>query len=57
LSKQGYEKHFQSIFSALKVFFTVPKYNKIKRGDFDKAIEFINGWYPKKDETTNGQTS
>ena len=53
LSKQGYEKHFQSIFSALKVFFSVPKYNKIKRGDFDKAIDFINGWYPKKDETAN----
>ncbi len=53
LSKQGYEKHFQSIYSALKVFFTVPKYNKIKRGDFEKAMDFINGWYPKKDETAN----
>lgn len=48
LMEQGYEAHFQSIFSALKVFFTVPKYNKIKRGDYDKAIDFIKGWYPKK---------
>lgn len=54
LQKQGYEKHFQSIYSALKTFFTVPKYDKIKRGDFDKAIDFINGWFPKKDESGNG---
>lgn len=50
LMKKGYESHFQSIYSALKVFFTVPKYDKILRKDFDEAIDFINGWYPKKAE-------
>lgn len=50
LMKKGYEAHFQSIFSALKVFFTVPKYDKILRKDFEEAIDFINGWYPKKAE-------
>lgn len=50
LMKKGYEAHFQSIFSGLKVFFTVPKYDKILRKDFDEAIDFINGWYPKKSE-------
>ena len=50
LKRKGYDAHFQSIFSGLKVFFTVPKYDKILRKDFDEAIEFINGWYPKKAE-------
>ena len=50
LSKNGYGTHFQTIFSALKTHFSVPKYNKIKRGDFDKAIDFIKGWYPKKSQ-------
>lgn len=51
LMKQGYEAHFHSIYSALKVFFTVPKYDKIPRKDYDTAIDFIAGWYPKKDES------
>lgn len=50
LMKKGYEPHFQSIYSALKVFFTVPKYDKILRKDFIEAMDFINGWYPKKSE-------
>jgi len=50
LAKEGFDKHFQSIFSALKAFFSVPKYNKIKRVDFQRAIDFIKGWYPKKSE-------
>jgi len=48
LMKKGYEPHFQSIYSGLKVFFTVPKYDKILKKDFDEAIGFISGWYPKK---------
>lgn len=52
LMKKGYEAHFQSIFSGLKVFFTVPKYDKILRKDFDEAIEYVNSWYPKKAEET-----
>lgn len=50
LMKKGYDSHFQSIYSDLKVFFTVPKYDKILRKDFDEAISFIEGWYPKKAE-------
>jgi hypothetical protein len=50
LMKKGYDAHFQSIFSSLKTFFTVPKYDKILRKDFDEAISFIEGWYPKKAE-------
>lgn len=53
LLTQGYEKHYQSIYSALKTHFTVPKYDKIKRNDFDRAMDFIKGWYPKKNETAN----
>jgi hypothetical protein len=48
--KQGHSAHFKSIYTALNTFFTVPKYNKIRRGDFDKAIDFIKGWYPRKNE-------
>jgi len=50
LKQNGYGTHYQTIFSALKTHFSVPKYNKIKRGDFDKAIDIIKGWYPKKSD-------
>jgi hypothetical protein len=53
LMKNGYEAHFQSIFTALKTHFTVPKYNKIARKDFEAAIDFINGWYPRKKDEQN----
>lgn len=53
LMKNGYEAHFQSIFTALKTHFTVPKYNKIARKDFESAIDFINGWYPRKKDEQN----
>ncbi|MCP1134378.1 ORF6C domain-containing protein [Paenibacillus polysaccharolyticus] len=53
LMKKGYEAHFQSIYRALKSHFNVPKYDKIKRSDFDLAIDLIKGWYPKKKEEAN----
>lgn len=53
LTSMGYETHFQSLFRALKLHFNVPKYDKIKRVDFDRAIEFVSGWFPKLKEGTN----
>jgi hypothetical protein len=50
LVKLGYETHFQSIFRTLKSHFSVPKYDKILKKDFEIAIDLINGWYPKKNE-------
>lgn len=54
LMAKGYEAHFQSIYRALKDHFSVPKYDKIKRVDFDRAIDLIKGWYPKKKEDNAG---
>lgn len=51
LKSKGYDAHFQSIYRALKDHFSVPKYDKIKRVDFEHAIDLIKGWYPKKKET------
>lgn len=48
LKSKGYDAHFQSIYRALKDHFSVPKYDKIKRVDFEHAIDLIKGWYPKK---------
>ncbi|WP_179198507.1 ORF6N domain-containing protein [Paenibacillus amylolyticus] len=53
LMKKGYEAHFQSIYRALKSHFSVPKYDKIKRSDFELALDLIHGWYPKKKEEAN----
>lgn len=48
LQNMGYPSSFQGIYSALKTHFSVTKYDKIPRKDFEKAIDFIRGWYPKK---------
>ena len=29
-----------------KEYFEIPRYDALRKEDFDKAIEFINGWYP-----------
>lgn len=50
LKHLGYDAHFQGIYRALKDHFSVPKYDKIKRVDFDRAIDLIAVWYPKKKE-------
>lgn len=48
LQHMGYQSSFQGIYSSLKTHFNVPKYDKIPRKDFEKALDFIRGWYPKK---------
>jgi len=48
LQSMQYSTSFQGIYSALKTHFNVPKYDKIPRKDYDKALDFIRGWYPKK---------
>lgn len=50
LRRKGYEAHYQSIYRALKSHFSVSKYDKILRKDFDDAMDLIKGWYPKKKE-------
>lgn len=50
LKKDMIDAHFHGIYSELKTFFNVPKYDKIARKDFEQALEFINGWFPKKKE-------
>jgi prophage antirepressor-like protein len=48
LQHMGYQSSFQGVYSALKTHFNVPKYDKIPRKDYEKALDFIRGWYPKK---------
>lgn len=52
LKREAIDAHFQSIFSALNTYFNVPKYDKIARKDFEQAIEFVKGWFPKKKENS-----
>ena len=51
LRRKGHDAHFQTLYSSLKRFFGVSKYDKIPRKDHLEAINYINGWYPpiKKD--------
>ncbi|MFD1126647.1 ORF6C domain-containing protein [Paenibacillus provencensis] len=53
LKRQGLDAHFQGAFSDLNKFFGVPKYDKIKRVDFEQAMDFVSGWYPKKKAINN----
>lgn len=55
LKSQFIDAHFQGLYTALNTYFNVPKYDKIKRGDFEQAMEFIRGWFPKKKEETVSQ--
>ncbi|GAK05196.1 phage Rha protein [Geomicrobium sp. JCM 19037] len=48
LRRQGHEAHFQTIYSALKRYYGVSKYDKIPRKDFDEAIQYIDGWFPRE---------
>ena len=51
LNREGYtQAHFQGIYTTLKTHFDVPSYSEIKRVDFDKALNIVAGWYPKKAE-------
>lgn len=39
-------KVFMELAHDLKEFFEIPRYDALRKEDFNKAIEFINGWYP-----------
>jgi hypothetical protein len=52
LKKDSIDAHFQGIYSDLKTFFNVPKYDKIARKDFEQAMELVKGWFPKKKENS-----
>lgn len=54
-------KVFMALAHDFKEFFQIPRYDSLRKEDFDKAIEFINGWYPsvllKRDiDQVNAQT-
>lgn len=55
LKSERVECHFQTIFSALNAFFNVSKYDKIPRKDYEQAMEFVKGFYPKKKSPTPDQ--
>ena len=39
-------KVFMALAHDFKEYFQIPRYDALRKEDFDKAIEFINGWYP-----------
>lgn len=39
-------KVFMALAHDFKEYFQIPRYDVLRKEDFDKAIEFINGWYP-----------
>jgi hypothetical protein len=53
LKSQTIDAHFQGVYTDMNNFFNVPKYDKIKRGDYELALDFIKGWYPKKNNEAN----
>lgn len=55
-------KTFMALAHDFKEYFQIPRYDALHKEDFDKAIEFINGWYPsvllKRDiDEVNAQTN
>lgn len=50
LKSQHIDGHFQGLYGDLKTFFSVSKYDKIARKDYEQAIDFIQGWFPKTKE-------
>ena len=54
-------KVFMALAHDFKEYFQIPRYDALRKEDFDKAIEFINGWYPsvllkRKIDQVNAQT-
>lgn len=39
-------KVFMELAHDFKEYFEIPRYDALRKEDFDKAIEFIDGWYP-----------
>lgn len=55
-------KTFMALAHDFKEYFQIPRYDALHKEDFDKAIEFINGWYPsvllkKEIDEVNAQTN
>lgn len=50
LKEKFVDAHFQGLYGDLNTFFKVSKYDKIARKDFEQAMEFIQGWFPKTKE-------
>jgi len=39
-------KVFMELAHDFKEYFEIPRYDALRKEDFDKAIEFVGGWYP-----------
>ena len=39
-------KVFMELAHDFKEYFEIPRYDALRKEDFDKAIEFVEGWYP-----------
>lgn len=39
-------KVFMALAHDFKEYFEIPRYDALRKEDFDKAIEFVGGWYP-----------
>lgn len=39
-------KVFMKLAHDFKEYFEIPRYDALRKEDFDKAIEFVDGWYP-----------
>ncbi|PAB55137.1 toxin Bro [Lactobacillus johnsonii] len=55
-------KVFMELAHDFKEYFEIPRYDALRKKDFDKAIEFVDGWYPsvllKRDiDEVNAQTN
>ena len=60
--KSKSSKVFMALAHDFKEFFEIPRYDALRKEDFDKAIEFVHGWYPsvllKRDiDQINAQTN
>lgn len=60
--KNKSRKVFMALAHDFKEFFEIPRYDALRKEDFDKAIEFVHGWYPsvllKRDiDQINAQTN
>lgn len=51
LREEGQETHFQTVYSNLKQYFGVSKYDKIPRKDFEEAFAFVTNWFPRHKKT------
>lgn len=55
-------KVFMELAHDFKEYFEIPRYDALRKEDFDKAIEFVDGWYPsvllkREIDEVNAQTS